>query len=232
MTKRITIAILLLVSVAVAARREYTIKSSHLGLNAVAITCENGGDPTGKKYGDVLIISCGKWIMDTRDIKQSLERIPGVTTVGRDDKGTWRVLLLDESAAARDAIADICQKHPFEIKTLDEFNLGEETHHGRVLMRLSPPEAKFHALRSIHKAYESHASRSARRVVKSLLAIGENDHKGMVNMSHNPKWIAGILRKYEVADYLLAYATCLVGETMREHLTGAHIREEFFAEGL
>lgn len=170
--------------------------------------------------------------MDTRDIKQALERIPGVTTVGRDNKGTWRVLLLDESAAARDAVAEICGKHLFEIKTLDDFELGEEKHHGRVLMRLSPPEAKFHALRSIHKAYESHASRSARRVVKSLIAIGDNDHKGMIEMARNPKWIAGVLRKYEVADYLLAYATCLVGETMREHLTGAKIREEFFAEGL
>lgn len=51
---------LLLVGVATAARREYVIKSAHLGLNSLAVSCENGADPTGQKYGEVLIISCGK----------------------------------------------------------------------------------------------------------------------------------------------------------------------------
>jgi len=34
-------------------------KSTRLGPMAVAITCLNGADPTGRKYGDTLIISCG-----------------------------------------------------------------------------------------------------------------------------------------------------------------------------
>lgn len=35
-------------------------KAVHLGPMSVAITCLNGADPTGNKYGDTLIISCGK----------------------------------------------------------------------------------------------------------------------------------------------------------------------------
>ena len=61
--KRITITlvtILGLASAALAARQEYIIKSTRLGVSAVAITCTNGADPTGTKNGDVLIISCGK----------------------------------------------------------------------------------------------------------------------------------------------------------------------------
>lgn len=36
------------------------IHVSHLTPTEVGITCANGGDPTGNKIGDVLIISCGK----------------------------------------------------------------------------------------------------------------------------------------------------------------------------
>lgn len=41
-------------------RPKSVVKTSHLGPNAVAITCLNGADPTGQKVGSVLIISCGK----------------------------------------------------------------------------------------------------------------------------------------------------------------------------
>lgn len=34
-------------------------KVSRLSQTDVAIGCLNGGDPTGRMYGDVLIISCG-----------------------------------------------------------------------------------------------------------------------------------------------------------------------------
>jgi len=52
--------VLLLTGIAYAAG---SIKSichvTHLGATDVGITCTNGADPTGHKYGDVLIISCG-----------------------------------------------------------------------------------------------------------------------------------------------------------------------------
>lgn len=31
-----------------------------LSSGEIGITCANGGDPTGQKIGDTLIISCGK----------------------------------------------------------------------------------------------------------------------------------------------------------------------------
>lgn len=41
-------------------RIERNIKSSYLGINAVAVSCRDGADPTGKTMSGVLIISCGK----------------------------------------------------------------------------------------------------------------------------------------------------------------------------
>jgi len=39
---------------------EYIYKLSRLSEREVGISCLNGGDPTGTKVGDTLIISCGK----------------------------------------------------------------------------------------------------------------------------------------------------------------------------
>lgn len=58
--KKVALAILVLVSLAVAERAAYVCKVAHLGTNVVAIVCTNGADPTGSKAGDALIISCGK----------------------------------------------------------------------------------------------------------------------------------------------------------------------------
>jgi hypothetical protein len=55
----IALAVLAFTAVIVAESR-YVIKSTHVGNAAVAITCTNGGDPTGKMLdGNVLLISCG-----------------------------------------------------------------------------------------------------------------------------------------------------------------------------
>lgn len=35
-------------------------KVSRMSLTEVGITCLNGADPTGQKFGNVLVISCGK----------------------------------------------------------------------------------------------------------------------------------------------------------------------------
>jgi hypothetical protein len=35
-------------------------KVTKLSLTEVGISCNNGGDPTGRKIGDTLIISCGR----------------------------------------------------------------------------------------------------------------------------------------------------------------------------
>jgi hypothetical protein len=60
--KRLLIATLALASVAAFAtdRVRQIIHVSHLTPTEVGITCANGGDPTGVKTGDVLVISCGK----------------------------------------------------------------------------------------------------------------------------------------------------------------------------
>jgi hypothetical protein len=33
---------------------------TRLSANAVGVSCLNGGDPTGRKVGDVLILTCGE----------------------------------------------------------------------------------------------------------------------------------------------------------------------------
>lgn len=56
-------AALLLVGSAVSAdtaRPKPIYKVSKLSMTEVAISCNNGGDPTGRKIGDTLIISCGE----------------------------------------------------------------------------------------------------------------------------------------------------------------------------
>lgn len=57
--KRIILAVIVL-SALVMAESKYICKVAHLGTNTVAITCTNGADPTGRKEGDILLISCGK----------------------------------------------------------------------------------------------------------------------------------------------------------------------------
>ena len=59
--KRILTAVLLLSASLLAAERttKYILHVSHVGDRAIAITRSNGGDPTGAKTGDVVIISCG-----------------------------------------------------------------------------------------------------------------------------------------------------------------------------
>lgn len=39
---------------------KYVLSSKRLSSTEVALSCANGADPTGKKFGSVLIISCGK----------------------------------------------------------------------------------------------------------------------------------------------------------------------------
>jgi hypothetical protein len=61
--RKITIAVLILTCVCLAqeARVKYIAKSTHLGVNVIAVTCLNGADPTGTKAGqNVLLVSCGK----------------------------------------------------------------------------------------------------------------------------------------------------------------------------
>lgn len=43
-----------------ATAREYVLNYKRIDSGKVAITCANGGDPTGTKVGDVLVIDCGK----------------------------------------------------------------------------------------------------------------------------------------------------------------------------
>lgn len=40
--------------------RKYNIKISHLDVNTISIVCLNGADPTGTKYGSLLLMSCGE----------------------------------------------------------------------------------------------------------------------------------------------------------------------------
>jgi hypothetical protein len=62
MTKRITVALLLLCALCVAAeeRQKSIYKITRLSTTEVGISCLNGADPTSKKFGNVVIMSCGK----------------------------------------------------------------------------------------------------------------------------------------------------------------------------
>lgn len=53
------LAILILAGIAIAAEQKAIYKLTRLSPTEVGIYCTNGGDPTGKKIGNTLIISCG-----------------------------------------------------------------------------------------------------------------------------------------------------------------------------
>jgi hypothetical protein len=56
-----TVALLIMVcGAAMAAESKFILATKRINSSDVAITCNNGGDPTGTKIGDTLIISCGK----------------------------------------------------------------------------------------------------------------------------------------------------------------------------
>lgn len=55
----IVFALLLAVGIATA-ESKFILNAKRLSTGEIGITCANGGDPTGQKIGDVLIISCGK----------------------------------------------------------------------------------------------------------------------------------------------------------------------------
>lgn len=60
MKKGIFLLVIGLSAMAFATRIEYNYKVSRLSTKEVGISCLNGGDPTGTKLGETLIISCGK----------------------------------------------------------------------------------------------------------------------------------------------------------------------------
>ena len=52
--------LLMIGSAAIASERAKNVyKTTHLSTTQVGISCQNGADPTGRKIGDLLIISCG-----------------------------------------------------------------------------------------------------------------------------------------------------------------------------
>ena len=40
--------------------KKYILNYKRLSTTEVGVSCENGADPTGKKFGNTLIISCGQ----------------------------------------------------------------------------------------------------------------------------------------------------------------------------
>lgn len=58
-TQIVIVASLLLAGSLTAQHVKYVIKSTHLSESAIGVSCLNGGDPTGRMVGDVLVISCG-----------------------------------------------------------------------------------------------------------------------------------------------------------------------------
>jgi hypothetical protein len=60
-TTAVILGLLLLAAVAVAGDKPKNVyKLFHFTTTEVGITCTNSADPTGRKVGDILIISCGK----------------------------------------------------------------------------------------------------------------------------------------------------------------------------
>jgi hypothetical protein len=59
MTK-LAAVVLLLAGVLLGAESKYVLNYKRLSTRSVGISCANGGDPTGNKVDDVLIISCGR----------------------------------------------------------------------------------------------------------------------------------------------------------------------------
>jgi hypothetical protein len=58
MKLKIAIAALLLMGFAHGAAKDYVLTTKRIGDYTVAIGCKNGADPTGNKYGEILLISC------------------------------------------------------------------------------------------------------------------------------------------------------------------------------
>lgn len=58
--KRIIIAVVLLSTLVTASEIHRHFHIHQISLTEFAVSCDNGGDPTGKKDSNVLIISCGK----------------------------------------------------------------------------------------------------------------------------------------------------------------------------
>lgn len=62
--KLLVVALLVLIVASVcwgqSVRKAYVLNYKRLSTEAIGVTCANGGDPTGQKVGDLLIISCGK----------------------------------------------------------------------------------------------------------------------------------------------------------------------------
>lgn len=53
-------AILILAAFALGTESKWVLNYKRLSTREIGISCNNGGDPTGTKVGDTLIISCGK----------------------------------------------------------------------------------------------------------------------------------------------------------------------------
>lgn len=51
---------LLTIAVNAAEKTKYILNYKRLSTGSIAISCANGGDPTGVKVGEHLIIDCGK----------------------------------------------------------------------------------------------------------------------------------------------------------------------------
>ncbi len=58
-TKWLLLIITLVITTGSAAEK-YIANTKRLSSTEIAISCANGGDPTGTKIGNTLIISCGK----------------------------------------------------------------------------------------------------------------------------------------------------------------------------
>lgn len=58
----VSASLVLLFAVAIFAgdKPKNVYKLFHLSTTEIGITCQNGADPTGRKVGDLVIISCGK----------------------------------------------------------------------------------------------------------------------------------------------------------------------------
>jgi hypothetical protein len=58
--KTLTLALILTLAAIAGAESKYVLNSKRLSTSDLAVSCNNGGYPTGTKFGDTLIISCGR----------------------------------------------------------------------------------------------------------------------------------------------------------------------------
>lgn len=56
----VIVVVLLCAWVMVAEPKGYVLNYNRINTREISITCANGGDPTGYKTQDTLVISCGK----------------------------------------------------------------------------------------------------------------------------------------------------------------------------